>query len=485
MPKLAKQTALYFLANTFSAFLGVANVVAFTHVLRADSFGDFSLGFLFATFFSIFLGSAIKLAVLRDQSRDDGTDVRPEALGGLILACALIPLGYLAARGFGLKAPVAFATLVLTVFLVGYDVTQELLRARQQPRAYLLGTLVRALLVSLLGIGVAATARSGAALLISVSAAYGVATLSIWRSAWGASRPKMDKARLYAMISRGAPLTVSLALLAFSGMIDRFLLANLLSVAEAGKYGASLDLVRQGLPMPAISIATAFVPVAVGLLAARNAVQLRAHLEKYLELLLAISVPACVGLALVAPLVADLVFGPNFRELSRAAMPIFCAAVLFQILTQQYFHTSFLLRDRPSFYLYNTVSTIAWNVMSTIPLILHFGVMGAVWGRLATEAFGAANAALLSRYAHPLPFPLKRVARILVASAAMGLCVVGLSRQTTGLGPWALALVVPAGILVYAMAAWLMNIAGAGEALAARFSASRAGRIESLPANLK
>ena len=68
---LAKDTAFYFLANAFSAVFGVVNVVVFTRLYAADAFGDYLLGFAFATLFATFLSSAIKLSILRDQSRGD------------------------------------------------------------------------------------------------------------------------------------------------------------------------------------------------------------------------------------------------------------------------------------------------------------------------------------------------------------------------------------------------------------------------------
>jgi hypothetical protein len=40
-----------------------------------------------------------------------------------------------------------------------------------------------------------------------------------------------------------------------------------------------------------------------------------------LKILLAATLSACVGLAIVASQIADLVLGPNFRTVSHAAMP--------------------------------------------------------------------------------------------------------------------------------------------------------------------
>jgi O-antigen/teichoic acid export membrane protein len=295
-------------------------------------------------------------------------------------------------------------------------------------------------------------------LLAAMAIGYSLATLSFWRTAWGATQPRFDAARIIGIVTNGFPLTLSLSLLTLSAMIDRFLLANLVDVAAAGRFGASLDIVRQSLIIPAISIATAFVPMTVRLLATGGAREARAHLARFLEILLAATLPACVGLAVVAPHVADLVLGPDFRVVSHAAMPVFAAALLFQILTQQYFHTSFLLSNRTGFYLANTGSIIVWNVIASYVLISRFGVMGAVWGRLATEIFGCLNAALLSRFAFPMPVPLRRVACVVAATAVMGLVVALLEEFAAPRGPAALIVLIPAGVAVYAAAAWLLNI---------------------------
>ncbi len=458
---LARHTAFYFLANAFSAVFGLVNVVVFTRLFAAEAFGDYLLGFAFATFFATFLSSAIKLAILRDQARGDGTDVRPAALAALLLCALASPLGYLAARLANLAPAVAAASIGLTLAIVFYDTSQELLRAEQKAASFMRGTVARAVLVSALGIASTQFGRIGALLLASASVAFLLATLSFWRIAWGAARPRFDAARLFEILSSGFPLTISLSLLALSGMTDRFLLANLAGVGAAGQFGASLDIVRQSLAIPAISIATAFVPMAVRLLASAGAPDARAHLAKYLEILLAATLPACVGLAIVAPQVADLVLGPSFRAVSHAAMPVFAAALLFQILTQQYFHTSFLLSNRTGFYLVNTGSIIVFNLIASYALISRFGVMGAVWGRLATEIFGCLNAALLSRFAFAMPFAPRRIARVVAAATTMGCAVAGLESYVVPYGPQALVVLVPAGVGVYAAAGWALDIGDA------------------------
>ena len=230
-------------------------------------------------------------------------------------------------------------------------------------------------------------------------------------------------------------MTLSLSLLALTGLTDRFLLANFSGAAAAGDYGASFDLVRQALIIPAVSVASAFVPMTVRIFTARGAEAARSHLEQCLEILLAVCLPACVGFALVSPQIADFALGPDFRRTAHAAMPYLALGVAFQILNQQYMHTSFLLSNRNAFYLVNTGSVLLFNIVVSFLLIRRFGVMGAVWGRVGAEIFGFATALVLSRASFAMPFPAHRLARVAAAVAAMTVVLRCIAANAADQGP--------------------------------------------------
>jgi O-antigen/teichoic acid export membrane protein len=456
---LVKQTAIYFAAHVFSALFGLLNVTVFTRIFPVEAFGDYLLGFGFATLFATLLGTSIKLAILRNQARGDGTDVRPIALAGLLICILLLPLGYGAARLVKLEPAIALASAGLSFALVVFDVSQEILRAQQRSTAFLRGTIARAILVSILGIGVAMFSRSGAALLAASSVAFLLSALTSWRRTWGAARPRFDMRRLRELAFAGVPLTISLSLLSVAAIADRFLIANLSGMAAAAQFGASLDLVRQSLIIPAISVASAFVPMSVQLMASSGPSAARAHLEKCLELLLTIVLPCCVGFALVSPQIAELVLGPDFRQTAREAMPVLSIAVVFQILNQQYLHTSFLLSGRNIFWFTSTVLALLFNMAASFLLIPRFGVMGAVWGRLAAEVLGFLCSLWLSRIAFAMPFPSRSIFRVVVGVVWMALVIRGLQSGDQELGPRALLILIPAGVAVYGAAVWVLNLA--------------------------
>ena len=457
---LVKQTAIYFFVNVFSAAFGFLNVVVFTRIFEPNAYGDYLLGLAFATLFATLLATPLKFLILREQSRGDGTDVSQTILGALTLCWLAAPLGYHAARIANLQPAVAACAVVFGLAIVLFDTSQEMLRARQNATAYMRGTITRTILVSVLGLGGVFFGSGGAILLASSSIAYFLSTLSFWRRAWGNSTPRFDVREFLVMAKTGAPLTLSLSLLALAGVTDRFLLAKLSGSGAAGDFGASFDLVRQALIIPAVSVASAFVPMTVQIFATRGVEAARCHLEKCLEILLAICLPACVGYALVSGQIADFALGPDFRRTAHKAMPYLAIGVVFQILNQQYMHTSFLLSKRNTFYLINSGSILLFNVIVSALLIPRFGVMGAVWGRVGTEAFGFFGSLILSRSAFAMPFPLDRILQIIAAVGAMALVVRVLATSAPDQGPTLMFAQVPAGIVVYAAAAWLLDIGG-------------------------
>ena len=457
---LVKQTAIYFLVNVFSAAFGFLNVVVFTRIFEPNAYGDYLLGLGFATLFATLLSTPLKFLILREQSRGDGTDVRQTILGALMLCWLGAPLGYCAARFANLQPAVAASAVMLGLALVLFDTSQEMLRAQLNATAYMRGTMARAILVSVLGIGCTLFGSGGAVLLASSSIAYFLSTLSFWRRAWGSSKPRFDTRELLVLAKTGAPLTLSLSLLALASVTDRFLLANLSGSTAAGDFGASFDLVRQALIIPAVSVTSAFVPMTVQIFATRGDEAARSHLEKCLEILLAICLPACVGYALVSGQIADIVLGRDFRQTAHEAMPYLAIGVAFQILNQQYMHTSFLLSKRNIFYLINTGSILLFNVIVSSLLIPRFGVMGAVWGRIGAEAFGFFCSLILSRSAFTMPFPLDRILRVSAAVGAMALVVRVLASSGMDQGPTLLVAQISAGIVVYATVAWLLDIGG-------------------------
>lgn len=455
---LIGQATINFLANVLSALLGLLSVYVFTRLFAPYDYGIYVLGVGFASVISTFFVGWFRNLILREHGRNDGTDIRGLVIPGYLIACLTGPVAYGLGRLVGLDVWAAVAATALAITVGFFEVTQDLLRARLLAKTVMKATLVRALLVLCLGASVAMFERTGFILLASSTLAFLIATAVQSRVAWLATVIRFDRPALLNVAKQGLPITLSLVLLAISSVIDRFMLANLVGTADAGKYIAGLDLVRQTAMMPAMSAAAAFFPLAVQIHANQGTAAVQSHLSDCLELLLGITLPACLGFAVISSHVANVVLGVDFREIAAQTMPIVAVAVIFQILTQQYLHASFLLSGRNSFYLINTASIIVANALLSYVLISKYSALGAAWARLGADVFGFACALVLSRRAFALPFSLRALSLTLIAGLAMALIVVTIDKTLAVSDLTACVILVSAGAISYALLCWLLDI---------------------------
>jgi O-antigen/teichoic acid export membrane protein len=361
----------------------------------------------------------------------------------------------------GLDAIAAAAAVMIAVAVGLFELTQDMVRARLRAVSAMKATLVRAVSAVCLGVSVAMFAPHGFLLLVSSALACLLAVLIQSRAVWRGTIVRFDGAALLAAARHGLPLTLSLTLLAISSVTDRFVIANLIGSADTGRYIAGLDLVRQTLMMPAMSVAAAFLPLAVNIHASQGRAAVRSHLGECVELLLSITLPACLGFAIVSPHVANVILGADFRQMAGQTMPIVAIAVIFQILNQQYLHASFLLSGRNSFYLINTASIIVANVILSYMFVSDYGTIGAAWARLGADIFGFAGALILSRRAFPIPMPLGRLALTAIAGLIMTLVVAVIDRSLHVSDMVACLILVGVGSVTYLVMCWALDISHA------------------------
>ncbi len=458
-PKLISQTAINFAANACSAAFGLLNVIIFTRLLSTAEFGIYALGLGFAAIVSTVIASWVRLYIMRTEPRGGTTDVRSIALPGLLLSCLVAPFAYIAGLFSGLQSGAAIAAVIFGLAFSVFDTTIELLRAKFQAFTVMKATVIRAALLLIFGVIFILIFGTGIALLISAALTYFTTTLLLTRQTWRGTSMRFDGPQLFTLAKAGAPLTLSLSLLAISATVDRFIIAHISGAAAAGQYAAGVDLVRQTLIIPAISAAATFMPMAVQIMSNRGVAAAREHLTECLELLLAISLPAALGFAVVSHHVAYVILGPDFRDLAVVVMPIICVMMIFQILTYQYVHIGFLLSDRNSLYLINAGSTMTFNCILVYVLISKMGPVGAAWARLVTEIFGFASAAMLTRWAFQIPLPWRPIGRVLIAAMTMVAVIKALDEMLAVSSKAALIILIPAGIITYFAMCWILNIA--------------------------
>jgi O-antigen/teichoic acid export membrane protein len=256
------------------------------------------------------------------------------------------------------------------------------------------------------------------------------------------------------------PIALSGCVYSLHAALDRLIVAGILGEGAAGQYGAAADLVRQIILVPATSVASAALPLAVAAFAQGGIAAARPHLERSAELLFAVLLPATIGLALISPGLANFILGPEFRASAATVMPILCFAWLFQAISQSFVHTSFHLAQRPVLLVCHGAATLVINILATVILVSRFGFLGAAIALVISEAFGAVLGLVLTRFACPLPLVPMKLLRIAFATAAMAFLLRFLEERWGLSGMLAVTLKVGAGVAIYAGLVVLLDIAG-------------------------
>ncbi len=480
---LFRNTSHFLVASFASALFGLLSAVVFTRLLNPGEYGLYVVGVSLGGFVSAVLFTWVKYSAMRFQSEGGDVDVRATALAAYAASACLAPFVVAgAALISGLPMERAAFALLFALGLSLFELGQELLKARLQIRAFVLTSILRSAAAFLLCLGAAELGGGGLGQLAMAALAYFIAAAAATRSIWGGHRAPFEFTKLKLFLRLGGPITVASFVYAFHGSLDRLFIAAFLGDHAAGLYGASADLVRQIILIPASSVASAALPLAVRNFARGDNKETRAHLSASLELLLAILLPAVVGFALISPYLAAILLGAPYRETANAIMPILAFAWLFQSISQSYVHLSFHLAKRPELAILHGLVTLAVNAAALWPLTWRFGLPGAAAAVVLAEAAGMAFGFGLTRFGHALAIPWRALARIAAASGAMILAILVVEMRLSEPGVVAFALIVAAGVTVYALAAVALDVADARALLRGALERSRAGR-QLLPRN--
>ncbi|MBB3320260.1 MULTISPECIES: oligosaccharide flippase family protein [unclassified Rhizobium] len=465
-----RQISTYMIANAVSAAFGFVSVVLFTRMLSPHEYGIYVVGTGVAGVISTLLFGWIKFSVLRFESEGGRKDVRTTALyayGGLMLVSPLVvAVTWLIAE----NSSTYVVPAVFVAFMVGlFEFVQEIFRSRQQTGAYMWSVILRAVLTVIFSAGlVMLFGMGGQGLLVSVACSY-LATLLVYApGVWRRPRHPFDVDLLKDMLRFGIPMTASSFVFVLHTVLDRMIIVTYMGETAAGVYGAAADLVRQIILFPGVAIGSATIPVAIRLLTQDGREATNRHLTETAEMLLAVLMPMVVGLALVAPGFASLILGPEFRDAAAMLMPILVFAWLFRSISYQFVHVSFQLAKKPGLMGVQGLIILAINVAAMFVLVPRFQLVGAAYALLIAEIGGAIAGYFLSYRAHRLPFELRPILKVSLATATMAVPTVIVGRHPTGNVVLDLAAPIITGVVVYTLAGIALNLAGVRVALTKR-----------------
>jgi O-antigen/teichoic acid export membrane protein len=457
---MLNQTVHYMVASVVSAAIGLLSAIVFTRLLTPEEYGVYVIGLSTAGIVSALLFTWVRVSALRFQSEGGAVDVRATIFVAYLISALAAPVALvIATLSTSVSIERNVAAVVFALGLGLFELGQELLRARLQSFTFMSASIVRACVAFLLCLMTALMGGGGLSQLAMVTLTYFITTALFASTIWRGPVAPVNTSDLQTFARFGIPITVSGIVFALHAALDRMLVFHLMGDNAAGHYGASADLVRQIILIPAVSIASATIPLAVRAFAEGGASNARPHLEFSFEILLAALLPVVVGVAMTSKYIAGVILGAEFRETAAQIMPILAFAWLFQSISQSYIHASFHIAKTPFLMTLQSIGLLAAS-LATMPLLIgRFGLVGAASGLVIAEAFGAGFGWFLTRKAFPLPFNAFQALRIVAAVAIMALVLTAL-KPLLPVSIASFCVLAACGCLTYLAAAMAFNIAG-------------------------
>jgi O-antigen/teichoic acid export membrane protein len=411
----------YLPMNIVQGLVGLFSIVVFTRWLSPADYGVYALAFSTMSLVHTLVFAWMEAAMARFYAPEAEAGRLADLISTLYRCWAVAAAVFVVAAGAALllwpgDGPVKLAVGAGLASILARSLAklnQERRRAAGDVRGAALMDMVQTLGGFGLGAGLIVAGLNGAAPIAGMGAAAAAVLIFILptelrRGAGGVF--VSNKAQSYA--AYGLPVALSLILALALATTDRFLLAAFLNDTAVGVYHAGYSLANRTLDVMFIWLGAAGGPALIMALERGGGAALEKAAREQASLMLALGVPASVGLALVARPLADVMVGPALRDGAASVTPWIAASALFAGLTTYYTHQAFTL--------------IAASIA-------------------------------LGRFAQRLPLPLGALAKAALASAVMGVIVARLPALG---GVAELGLKAAAGAMVYGLAAYALDLAG-------------------------
>lgn len=456
----------YLPANITQGVVGLLTIVVFTRILTPEQYGGYALALSVMTLAHTTLFTWIEAALARFQARAVEQGEVATHLATLMRAyvwlAVIFPL--LAAVAVWL-APISGPLKVAVAVGLGAIIFRSLIRLVQERRradgeVMAASALDMAQTAGGFAIGVLAiTLGAGAAGPMIGMAAIAVICLAftLRKELTLARGGEVEAARLRDYASYGLPVAFSLILSLVIATTDRFLLAAFLDERAVGVYHAGYSLANRTLDVMFIWLGMAGGPAMVAALERGGRAALASTAREQASFMILLTLPAAVGVALVAGPLAQIMVGGALSEGAAQVTPWVAFGAFFSGMTTYYFHQAFTLGRRTHLLFAAMIAPAAANLVLNLVLIPRFGIAGAMWSTAVSYALGAGMSWLLGRRAMPLPVPLDVIWRAALACAVMA-AVVG--RIPAFGGFLELALKAGVGGLVYALVVLLLDAGG-------------------------
>jgi O-antigen/teichoic acid export membrane protein len=449
---VAVNTAAQAAGKAAVLLIGVASVAVVTRYLGAADYGKLALALAFVQMLGVLADVGLLTIVVREISREPA---RSEELVGnaivlrLVLSLGVVALSALAALALDYPADVRTAILIagapLTLGMVNTAIVAifqaRLLMGRSAiadvaGRALAFAAVVVVVALDLGFYAVVATTGLGAAVTLAVSWALGRRLVPL--------HPRADRRVWRSLLAASVPVGVTLAVNEVYFRADTFILSLFRDYDEVGSYALAYRIVELLAIFPAIVMTSVF-PLLARYVEQEPAL-VRRTVDTAAGLFLALALPLAVGGLFAAPGLVEALGGDGFDAAVTPLRILLFAGGLAALSGLLGYTLIAAGRQRSALWL--SLVALALNLALNFALVPSLGADAAAVVALGCElVILAGGIVLVRRHLHLVP----RLATLwpsLLAAAAMAAALWAVSSES-------LALLLPVGIVVYAVVLYL------------------------------
>lgn len=458
---LIKHGAQYLLGRGMPGLIHLAALAIFSRMLSPEDYGQYTLVIAGVGLANAVIFQWLRLGLLRfwpiyDSRQEVIISTLMAGFCGLLLgsgALAMTVLVFIADPV--LQMLLAFGVALLWAEAL-FELSQQLERSQMMPLRYGLIGLFKA--ITSLGIGILLVYLGYGAMGLLAGTMAGLLLPLLWEAHFYArfiGIRHIERDLLSKLLKYGLPLTATFAFGFILKSSDRILLGYFLGAGDVGLYAIGANLAQNTISMLMMIVNLAAYPLVVDALEKSGQHAATAQLDQNLTLLCAISLPAVVGVSLLAPNIAGVLLGANFRDAAALVIPVIAIGAFLAGIKAFYFDLSFQLGQSTIGQVWVTLVGALVNVCLSLLLIPLYGLIGAAYATVVAYIVGLTLSIVWGRKVFPLPVPVNNLAKIAGATSGMALALVPICSYR---GVPALVGQVLVGSLVFAGLGWKLGI---------------------------
>lgn len=472
-----RHAAAYLLARGIPGIVSFLAIPLFTRMLDPDAYCNYALAVTTVGLVNALAFQWIRLSFVRFLP---ASKANPQPLKSTLLTCQLLlaALGGFVVLGIEIIPEARpWRTVALVCWLLLgiqplFELFCEQARALIQPRYYMGLQLGKSLLTTGLGAAFILLGFGWWGPLLGLAIGTLIPTLYAYGHDWRGLPLQIDRAILRRVCRYGIPLSLTVALAIVIASSDRYLIAYYLGASAAGVYSAAVDFTSQTLNLLMLTISLAVVPLAIRAWEEHGPEAAREQMRHNATLLLAVGIPAVVGLALLSGNVSHCFLGREFRETGARIMPIIALGTFLSAYKAYHLDSAFQFVHRTGYQVWIVLVAAAANVGLNLALIRPFGIIGAAGASVIAYLLSMAMTAAYGRRYFALPFPVRDCMRVLAASALMAVTLYLVRDYRGGI---ALTAQVSAGAAIYGLVLFLLDFLDLRSSMVHRFTSAEAG----------